>query len=374
MNSHVQNMISNKDEIEQEKLLERLKQDDNWSAVSFIDELIPGLLFEANLTYGNFHQVKMAVFLRKLARKNKLSRKTLREVIKLLLQESRERPWLNIKVGNVERSQEISDPLDEMLKELSHHNIHNAMYYALKAYEQNPEKLQEVLLSLGGVFGPENLGHSLSCFFPVVEELVNSHHPVAETAIFSYLLYVGRYGVEANFDPEDYKLENLPENVFRLASSGKGIANLHHMITLTVYKLWEKADFHDPDFPLPYRVFYQKRLANKDVSSTRLNRVKAPLELKLPGDYKEFYQSFDYNDVEHTTRLVRGVYQENPDLLWDWIIRLYAEDYDSKSWNPHFYTGIYLALRIKEENLTTDDLGAEMAIDQAVAYYINSMV
>lgn len=373
MQSQFQNIIANKDETQQENLLERLSRDDNWSAISFIDELIPGLLFEANLTYGNFHQVKMAVFLRKLARENKLSRQTLTEVMRLLLQESRERSWLNVQVGDVAASKKISDPLEQMLTELSRHNIHNAMYYALQAYKQKPEKLQDLLLCLGGVFGPENLGHSLSCFFPVMQELVNSHHPAAETAIFSYLLYLGRYGVDASFSAQQYSLESLPDNAFRLASSGEGIANLHHMITLAVYKWWEKADFHDPDFPLPYKVFYQKRLAGKNISSDRMERVSKSLNLEIPEDYSEFYRSFAYDDVEFTTRLVRAVFQEQPDVLWDWIIRLYAQDYDPESWNPHFYTGIYLALKIKEEDLTVDEIGAEMAIDQAVAYYINSM-
>lgn len=373
MDSHLRQLLLEGDSESEEEFLQRLEEDENWSAVSFIDEMLPGLLFEANLTYGNFHQVKMAVFLRRLSRENKLSRESELAVMKLLFSESRERSWLNIQAGSADLPRRVDDPSGKMLEELAEHNAHNAMYYALQVYEENPDNLQELLLSLGGVYGPENLGHSLSCFFPVMEELVNTRHPAAESAIFSYLLYLNRYDIPADFDPADYSLDSLPDDAMRRAASGKGIVNLHHMITLTIYRMWERASFHDDDFPLPYKIFYKRRLEGKNVSTARRERVEEELDIDLPDDFSGFYERFSYDDVNRTTKLVRALAAEKMEELWDWIIRLYALDYDKKSWNPHFYTGIYLALKLQEQNLIDDSLAVEMALDQAVEYYLNSM-
>ncbi len=371
--SHLQNLLLRRDKKAAEVLLQRLGKDENWSAVSLIDEMLPGLLFEANLTYGNFHQVKMALYLRRLIREKKLSRRTELTVLELLIEETLRRSWVNIEAGEIALAEKAENPLTAILGELAENNLHNAFYYALQAYQEKPEELQDLLLCLGGVYGPENLGHSLSCFFPVLEEMVNSHNPATETAILSYLSYLNRYDIPADFSPEDYQKTDMPENSLRLAASGQGIVNLHHMITLVTYWLWEKADFHDKNFPLPYRIYYQKRLADKGISSKRLKRVKEPLQVEVPGSYEEFRQSFNYDNIDHTTRLIRALWQDSQRKAWDWVCRLYAEDYEPGTWNPHFFTGIYLAFRLNEENLSDDKSGKEMAIDQAVEYYLNSV-
>ncbi|SDL86960.1 hypothetical protein [Halarsenatibacter silvermanii] len=369
MDSYLQRLLAG-DGHEKEKFLQRLKDDKNWSAVSFIDELLPVLLFEANLTYGNFHQVKMAVFLRSLARKNKLSRASELAVLNLFLTEVRERNWLDVRAENKYFSQSVDEPVRMMLEELAEKNAHNAFYYALQAYEEKADYLQDLLLSLGGVYGPENLGHSLSCFFPVFEELVNTRHPAAESAILSHLLYLNRYEIPPDFAPDDYALDSLPENAMRRAASGQGIINLHHMITLVIYRLWERASFHSDNFPLPYKIYYHKRIEDKAISQERLERVKEDINLKLPENFADFYECFSYEDVEYTTKMIRGLAEKNLSRLQDWIIRLYALNYDKEKWNPHYYTGIYLALRLKEEDILEDRLAGEMALDQAVEYYL----
>lgn len=373
LTSRLKKLLLNRDQEEAEKFISRLHRDNSWSAISFIDEMLPLLLFQSNLKYGNFHQVKMALQLRHLLRSGKLSRPTQRAVMKLLIEEGLRESRINVEAGEIALAEKKEDPLSSMLEELSHHSLHNAFYYALQAYEENPDKLLDLLLSLGGVYGPENLGHSLSCFFPVIEEIVSSNHPVSKTALFSYILYLGRYDIPADFTPQDYKMEDMPDNALRLAASGEDIVNLHHMITLATYRLWEQADFHNDDFPLPYRIFFQKRLKGKEVSKEQLARVKKPISVDMPKSYENFREDFSYDDVEHTTSLVRRVWQEAPEEAWDWVFRLYAEDYRPQTWNPHFYTGIYLAFRLDEEGLVQDRLAAEMAVDQAVAYYVKSL-
>ena len=372
LTSRLRKLLLGRDQEEAKKFIDRLYQDNNWSAISFIDEMLPLLLFQSNLKYGNFHQVKMTLQIRHLLRLGRLSPPTQREVMKLLLNECLRESRINVQAGEIALAERKDEPLTSMLQELSNHSLHNAFYYALQAFEENPDRLQELLLALGGVYGPENLGHSLSCFFPVIEEIVNSNHPASKTALLSYILYLGRYDIPADFDPRDYKKEDMPDNALRLAASGEDIVNLHHMITLVTYRLWEQADFHDENFPLPYRIFFQKRLKDKEVSNKQLTRVQKPLNIDMPENYEEFKMSFSYEDVEQSTFLVRKAWQEAPEKTWDWIFRLYAENYQSDNWNPHFYTGIYLAFRLIEEGLAEDSLAAEMAVDQAIAYYVKS--
>ena len=373
MNSYLEDLLLHRDEDSAEKFLERAAADTSWNLVSLIDELVPGLVFESNLTYGSFHQVKMALFLRRLSRQGYLSRITEQEALKLLLEEALSRNWLNVRAGNFVRRDRVAEPLDKMQLELSQGNIHNAMYYALQAYESEPEKLSETLLGLGSLHITDTLGHSLSCFQPVMKEIINSRSPAAETALLSYLSYLGRYDLPERLEPGKYQAEIEAAEELKKAASGEGIINLHHMITLYILRDWEEADFHQGDFPVPYGIL-QDWLAGKDVDEARLSRCQnwqAPDS--VPDNYQEFYRRFSYSDPDNSSRLViSAVERDLPDAL-DWLFRLYAQDYNQPKWNPHFYTGLYAALMLQEDNLIDDSVGLKMALEQAIRYYIAGM-
>ncbi|MGM0421155.1 MAG: hypothetical protein ACQEQG_09165 [Bacillota bacterium] len=375
MNTELQKIVLRKDEAAGEAYLEQLARSQSWSLVSFIDELIPGLLFESNLTYSSFHQIKMALFLRRLSYEGKLKAETELKVAGLLLKEMLARNWLNVQAGSYTGVDVVSDPREEMLTELNENNIHNAAYYGFHYYREDPAGLADTLLGLGALSVPDTLSHSLTCFQPVIQDLVYPGHAAAQSAIFSYLSYLNRKDLPHDFQPEDYAVAEKPDlnELLQKAASGSGIINLHHMITVYIYLAWARADYHKQDYPLPYRILLDW-FADKDVDKARYERVSnLKVSSWLPVSYQEFYDAFVYDDPEETTRMVINMAEANYSKLVDWMIRLYAEDYEQPRWNPHFYTSVYAALSLygmeEVENLEV----LRMALDQAVRYYLNGM-
>ena len=78
------------------KAISSLEGKENWSLVTIIDELLPLALMESNLRFGNFHSVKMALFLRRLAVEGYFSKATEREIARVIALELVEREWVSI--------------------------------------------------------------------------------------------------------------------------------------------------------------------------------------------------------------------------------------------------------------------------------------
>jgi len=64
LSSILRQYILNKNQKQIQEYVKNLKEEGNWSLISFVDELVPLLLMECNLKYSNFHLVKMSLFLR----------------------------------------------------------------------------------------------------------------------------------------------------------------------------------------------------------------------------------------------------------------------------------------------------------------------
>lgn len=67
MSLQLKEAVIRKDENVVEQIASSLKQRDNWSLITIVDELLPLLLMESNLHYASFHKIKMSLFLRSLA-------------------------------------------------------------------------------------------------------------------------------------------------------------------------------------------------------------------------------------------------------------------------------------------------------------------
>ena len=67
MSSRLKESVIKRDAESVKKAISSLDGSENWSLVTIIDELLPLALMESNLRFGNFHSVKMALFLRRLA-------------------------------------------------------------------------------------------------------------------------------------------------------------------------------------------------------------------------------------------------------------------------------------------------------------------
>ena len=111
MSSRLKEAVVQRDQEKVEQLISSLEQE-NWSLVTIIDELLPLILMESNLQFGNFHAVKMAIFLRKLAIEGYFSKATEKELARVIALETVEREWVSIhasRAGYAKR--DISSPL-----------------------------------------------------------------------------------------------------------------------------------------------------------------------------------------------------------------------------------------------------------------------
>ncbi|MCF8000409.1 MAG: hypothetical protein K9K76_00930 [Halanaerobiales bacterium] len=337
---------------------------------NFVDEFASVMLMEANLSYGNFHFIKMALFLRELSIQGYLSKETEKELINLMSLNMTERHFVKVEAyrfGYMEKEADQST-IKKMVEELDKGNSHNAYYYSLGLLEYKPEVLRNNLLSLGTESLSESLGHSFTCFYPVMRDLMvaNSRHDT--NALFSYILYLSRFDydeeVHIQYDKDSFK--NI-SHLIEVCSSGEGIVNLHHMITLTMYLLWEKDEING-DY-IPYHNF-NNWIGNKNVDEKQREKI---VNMKtggvhLPKNYHDFENIFSLNDLDNSLPVYFKLLDEDYKKAVDWMFRLYTTYYNP-NWDPHYFTSLYSALKLFQMDNSKDKLPSKMAIYQALRYF-----
>jgi hypothetical protein len=346
----------------------------NWM-IDFVDEFLPFMLMETNLKYGSFHTVKMTLFLRKLAMKGMLSDETERKVLRLLSLEMVNRDWVNIKAAQVGKANHKSSfAILKMLEELDDRNVHNAYYYATDLLETDPGLLSQTLLAVGSKFIPNTLGHSISCFYPVVEDLIYTNSRYRNAAVLSYLMYLARFDISESILKDVEEKTGSPEDygeLLKRSASGAGIINLHHMITFYILMTWERVRFNKENAS-PFGIL-EDWIAGKEIDETRETFVKTSnFTERLPESYSEFSDKFSLKELDQSIGLVFELITEKPKSAYDWLIRCYAENYEPTRWNPHYYTSLYCALGLcLDENI--EEFAGRMALDQAIRYYASRM-
>ncbi len=365
METPVREILVKKDKSLLDNYVSRLEGDQNFSLVSLVDELAPYLVMEANLRYGNFHQVKMNLFLRRMANAGLLSRETQLKLARLILMEAMNREWVEIQGGFLRGGEEPEDPLASMLEALGAKNIHNAYFYACQAYREEPVELAQGLLWLSTASIPETLGHSFSCFLPVMADLILPGHPATPTSLFSYLLYLGRFPVPGDL-PTPVKSAMLDLNsLLQICASGEGIVNLHHMITLYLFLQWELTSFNRGR-GLPFKIL-EEWVSEKTLDQERLDKLEKAELPEPPNSFEEFAQRFSLEDMENTVNLVISVLESGVPAT-DWLFRVFSRYHRPDNWNPHYFTGLYCALGFYR-SMEIESLARRMAVAQAVEYF-----
>ena len=335
----------------------------------FVNEMAPIMLTEANLTYGNFHFIKMSLFLRELSLKNYFSDHTEKELINLLAMNMTERRFVKIKADRIGYKEDYADQstLKKMIEEIDKSNVHNAYYYSLGLLEYEPEMLKNNLLSLGTESLSKTLGHSFTCFYPVMRDLVVEDSPHDATAIFSYLMYLARYNYkeDVHVQYDTHHFEDIPQ-LTKICASGEGIVNLHHMITLTVYLLWEKDEVNG-DY-IPYHNFLNW-IGEKEIEEELLEKIE---EMEaMQNDlltYEDFENSFSLKNLDETLPVYFNILEKDYKKAVDWMFRLYP-NYYNPNWDPHYFTSLYSALKLYKMDKTEDKTPSKMAVYQALRYF-----
>lgn len=377
MDSQLKKAVINHQQEEIEEYLKELKNDNSFSLDSLIDDLLPLMLMECSLRYGSFHFVKMSLFLRELSQKNNFSRESELEIAEVVLLGLSERHFINLKAESSSYKEDTVNKrtYDKLAEEINKGNSHNAFYYASGILQNNPNKLKEFLLNIGMERIPDSLGHSISCFFPVMRDLVNHHKDTAATAVLSYVMYLCRYSYQGKYNFEQEKRKKLSqeklENLGLKAASGSGIVNLHHMITYYTYFMLEDSSFYQqlPPYNILNNYFGSKNIDQKRLEIAESNK----LESQIAESYQQFKNNFSLPDFQKKLDFLFYNLNQNYESTLSYLHRLFAEYY-SPSWNPHYYTGLYCALGLYKSEKIDDSRIKKMAIIQAVEYFANNVL
>jgi hypothetical protein len=375
MSSQLKEAVIRKDESAVEKIAFSMKQKDKWSLITVIDELLPILLMESNLRYGSFHRVKMGLFLRSLAVEGYLSKATQWCLARLIALEAARCDWVDIRSDGIgSLKQNISSPAERMIEELDKGNSHNAFYYATALMSEEPETLVQLLLTLGANAIPRSLGHSLSCFFPVVRDVISADHPQCNTALLSYIMFLSRHSASKDVLDRDYgRIESAMDydGFLRICASGTGIVDIHHTITFSVSTEWERFAFNI-DGAVAYRLLLDW-VGDKDLDKEREQRsAEATYSGKLPDTYEEFADQFSFEALDGSTPLVYNMLEKKPGNTIDWLFRLYSSYYNH-GWDPHYYTSLYSATNLYMGDKVRDVVACRMALEQALKYFAGSI-
>ncbi|MDZ7672571.1 MAG: hypothetical protein U5K53_07055 [Halanaerobiales bacterium] len=335
----------------------------------FVNEMAPVMLTEANLTYGNFHFIKMALFLRELSINNYFSSFTEKELINLLAINMTERRFIKVEADRIGYKEDYADQstLKSMIEEIDKGNIHNAYYYSLGLLKYKPEMLKNNLLVLGTESLSKTLGHSFTCFYPVMRDLVVENSRYDTNSIFSYIMYLSRFNyrndVHIQFDTDHF--EDISK-LIEVCASGEGIINLHHMITLAVYLLWEKDE--NNGVYIPYHNFLNW-IGDKEVDKKQKEKIEnmETREYNL-GTYEEFENTFLLKNLDDTFPVYLNVLEKDYNKAVDWMFRLYT-NYYKPNWDPHYFTSLYSALKLYEMDKSENKTPSKMAVYQAIRYF-----
>jgi len=374
MNSPLKNALINHQQERVKKYLNELANNNCFSLASLIEELLPIMLMECNLRYGSFHFVKMCLFLRELSQKKLFSREAELAIAKVVLLGLSERHFINLKADSAGyKEDEISEKTyEKLIEEINKGNSHNAFYYALGILENEPNKLKAFLINLGMEKITDSLGHSVSCFFPVMRDITNHHKDVAATAILSYVMYLCRYSFENQYNLQSSQKTNQDalESLGLKAVSGTGIVNLHHMITYYTFFMLEDSSFYG-EVP-PYSIlatFYN----DKEIDHQRLELAESNQKTQIAEDYQQFKDHFPLASFkDHLSFLFQNLDDNYNDTL-SYLFRLFAEYY-KPGWNPHYYTGLYCALGLYQSHKVKDKKIKKMAVIQAVEYFVDNVL
>lgn len=377
MNSQLKKAIINHQQKEIESYLEELEYDKSFTLASLIEDLLPLMLMECSLRYGSFHFVKMSLFLRELSQKKYFSRDSELKITEVVIRGLAERHFINIEAGSGGYKEDQINPktFAKLTEEINNGNSHNAFYYALGILEKKPAELKEHLLNLGMERIPDSLGHSLSCFFPVMRDIVSHHQDVSAAAVLSYVMYLSRYSYQNKYNPgEDQRKKLTQENLEDLglkAASGSGIVNLHHMITYYTFFMLQDSSFYQkfPPYSILENYFGNKKIDKKRLELTSLNDQKN----EIAESYQQFKDNFSLVNYQNDLSFLFNNLDKNYKETVSHLHRLFAEYY-RPSWNPHYYTGLYCALGLYKSEKINEPKIKKMAVIQAVEYFTNNVL
>ena len=203
-------------------------------------------------------------------------------------------------------------------------------------------ELARRLLLLGSGYLDRSLGHSISCTAFILLEMLKreDQDPWPALVILSDYFCKGGFDTPPNLNKQTaFTSEEIFDDHLLQATSGQGIVNLHH--TITVYALERVRQFFSQEeyqFMIgAWIAFMQGKKAGQIMLESR--------KTKPVADYDEFYKTFSKLDAQSVMVSAAGMMnsQQSRQQLGYFLTRGLCDRYQG-DYNPHNITGLGSAL------------------------------
>ena len=207
-------------------------------------------------------------------------------------------------------------------------------------------ELARRLLLLGSGYLNHSLGHSISCTVFILLELLDRTDQDLWPAFATLANYFCKGGFHTT--PPLRKTPAFPSNeIFDQhllqASSGRGIVNLHH--TITIYAMDRVRHFFTTE---EYNHLVGAWIAFMEDKKSKLGVLDRP-RMELPADYTGFYETFSRLDAKSLVASIGEMIAtpQGREKLGRFLIKSLCDHYQG-NYNPHYLTGLGSALWVAD--------------------------
>jgi hypothetical protein len=203
------------------------------------------------------------------------------------------------------------------------------------------------LLFLGSGYLNSSLGHSVSCTAFILLEMLERTDMdpwPALSALASYFCKGQFHAAPALKTSNGPPAKQSPDHHLFLATSGRGIVNLHH--TITRYAIERVRKLLTQELYTHMMNAWIDFEGDKNVEAVAFEGI----ESEPPQDYDRFYENFSTLEPKPVVASARGMIgsEQGRDMLRRYLVRavcdLYQGDYD-----PHYVTGLGSAQWVLEQ-------------------------
>ena len=202
------------------------------------------------------------------------------------------------------------------------------------------------LLLLGSGYLQDSLGHSVSCTAFILLEMVERSDQDSWPALATLADYFCKGGFHTTpvlrKTPPFASGDVFDRHLLR-ATSGRGIVNLHH--TITVYAIEQVRHFFTPE---EYDHMIGAWIAYMEEKKLKLVAIDSP-KIELQGDYNRFRRIFSALEAKPVVASI-GEMIPSPHgrrELGRFLVKSLCEQYQG-DYNPHYLTGLGSALWVAD--------------------------
>jgi hypothetical protein len=297
--------------------------------------LFPAVQRVLNPPFINPHLPKMYCIYRQLI--PYLRRDEIPELIGLEITEYARRPKLEkLPKGNPLTTHVAFDDIRSAIraKDREKTAILMATFYA----QAGGTELARQLLLLGSGYLKDSLGHSVSCtafiLLEMLERTDQDPYP-ALTTLADYFCKGGFHATPVLRKTPAMGTDEVFERHLLRATSGRGIVNLHH--TITIYSIEHVRQFFTEEQYNHMIGAWISFMEDKKLELVTLDGHKTELQ----GDYDRFYETFSKGEAKSVVAAIRGMVasQKEQSELGRFFVRALCDRYRG-DYNPHYLTGL----------------------------------